>query len=374
MIFNGNIKEIERRIGYTFRDKSLLRQAFTRASYSNEHRDRRGRTPQSNEVLEFFGDSLLSAAIVTLLMRDQAKRYEFGISTELAEGDFSNIKSKLSDKRNLSLTVEKLGLQKFLLLGEGDAKLGIENEPSVMEDLFESIIGAIYIDSDNNISEVISSVSKMLDVGEYLSEKGAPIQSFKNALQEWCADKKHRRENPVYKTVSETGPDHKKIYERACYIGGRVYGIGQGKNQKLADAKAAEEALTALINEEERRIADKLTAESALSLKKLKEYAAREKKPSPEFRDLGESTKSRSGKTEYEVECRFAGLCAVGAAPDKHEAKAIAADKLLKLLGNENDKKKSAQKASSRTAKKSEQKTVVVKHKVAKKAQKPAKK
>ena len=308
MKFDKSISVIEKKISYTFKDKSLLRQAFTRTSYSNEHKDRRNIRYQSNEVLEFFGDSLLSAAIVTLLMRDFGKRYEYGISTELCEGDFSNIKSRLSDKKNLSLATEKLGLQEFLLMGEGDAKLGIENEPSVMEDLFESIIGAIYIDSGNDMRPVIASVSKMLDVKGYLDAKNPPMQSFKNAIQEWCADKKHRKDAPLYKTVSESGPDHKKIYERACIIGGKVYGTGYGKNQKIADAAAAEAALTALIAEFERE--SSLASEAIVqeSLVKLKEYAARCKKPSAEFHDLGETPSSTVTAREYEIECRFDGI------------------------------------------------------------------
>lgn len=250
MNFDKYIPEIEKQIGYVFKDKSLLRQAFTRTSFCNEHRMRPGAKYQSNEVLEFFGDSLLSAAIVTLLMEDFAKRYEHGISTDLTEGDFSNIKSKLSDKRNLSLATERLGLQKYLLMGEGDSKLHVEREPSVMEDLFESIIGAIYIDSERDMQTVIGSVARMLDVKDYLTENKPPIQSYKNALQEWCADKKHRREPPVYKTISESGPDHKKTYERACCIGGKIYGVGHGKNQKIADGIAAEEALKALVAED----------------------------------------------------------------------------------------------------------------------------
>ena len=332
MNFEKSIKEIEKKIGYTFKDKSLLRQAFTRTSFCNEHKGRDGAQYQSNEVLEFFGDSLLSAAIVTLLMNDFSKRYVFGISTSLGEGDFSNIKSKLSDKKNLSLATKKLGLQAFLLMGEGDVKLGIENEPSVMEDLFESIIGAIYIDGGYDIKSVISSVSAMLDIKEYFAAKEAPMQSQKNALQEWCADKKHRRDAPIYKTLSETGPDHKKVYERACYIGDKIYGIGLGKNHKLADAAAAEEALNALNEEYEREKILAIKAEASESVRKLKEYATKNKKVSPEFRDHGESASTNGSKAEYEIECRFSGLSAIGRATDKHEAKAISAQKLLKML------------------------------------------
>lgn len=350
MDFEKNIKLIEKKIGYTFKDKGLLRQAFTRTSYCNEHKDRRGIKYQSNEVLEFFGDSILSAAIVTLLMKDFSERYEYGISTTLCEGDFSNIKSKLSDKKNLSLATGKLGLHKFLLMGEGDAKLGIENEPSVMEDLFESVVGAIYIDSGNDMKSVIASLSVMLEVGNYLESKAPPIQSFKNALQEWCADKNRKLCPPTYKTISESGPDHKKIYERACYIGDKVYGIGKGKNQKLADAAAAEDALNMLIAEEKRRNALAASKEAEKSLVKLKDYAQKNKKTTPEFRDLGVSADSDGDEVEYEIECRFDGMSAVGRASSKHEAKAIAADKILKMTEDEAKLPKTVKKVKSKAA------------------------
>ena len=168
MDFEKKISEIEAVIEYTFKDKSLLRQAFTRASYTNEHHGRGGVRIQSNEVLEFFGDGILSAAIISFMIRDSSERYAYGLKTELEEGDFTNLKSKLSDKKNLSRCMRGLGLQKYLLMGEGDEKLGIENQPSVMEDLFESIIAAIYIDCGMNMQTVMRSVSVMLDVDSYI--------------------------------------------------------------------------------------------------------------------------------------------------------------------------------------------------------------
>ena len=121
--FLREIGKIEKIIGYTFKSKALLTQAFTRSSYCNENRIR-GKAPfQSNEVLEFFGDGVLSLGIITTLLSDLTKPYEFGIATELGEGDFSNIKSKLSDKKNLSVSTFALGLEKYLIMGEGDEKL-----------------------------------------------------------------------------------------------------------------------------------------------------------------------------------------------------------------------------------------------------------
>ncbi len=247
-----DIKEIEEKIGYTFSDKSLLIQAFTRASYVNEHKGISGTPLMSNEVLEFFGDSALSLAIVTLLMRERCERYEYGIKTSLTEGDFSNIRSKLSDKTNLSKSTEALGLKSYLLLGHGDVKKGIENQPRIKEDLFESIIGAIYIDSGMNIETVVSAVSRMLDVSVYSKAKNGDFRSAKGALQEFCADRHRRLPQPRYETLKESGPDHEKSYRRGCYIGERLVACGEGKNFKIADAVAAESALKILIIEEEK--------------------------------------------------------------------------------------------------------------------------
>lgn len=327
MDFTKHISQIEKKIGYTFKDKSLLMQAFTRSSFCNENRGVKGREFISNEILEFFGDSVLSTAIISMMLRDKTERYEHGVYTRLKEGDFSNIRSKLSDKRNLSKSMAALGLQKYLLMGDGDAKLGIENEPSVMEDLFESIIGAVYIDCGMDISRVIAVVASMLDVSTYFSEEAPPIQSNKNALQEWCADKKRRLPAPVYKTVSESGPDHKRVYERAVIIGDRTVATGKGKNQKIADSAAAEAALEILKKEDEKSNNVNLS-----SLSNLKKLASQSKQPSPEFRDLGEATTSSASSKEFVIECRCMGVSAKATAKSKQEARALAAKKVFDTL------------------------------------------
>ncbi len=359
MDFNKNIPEIERIIQYTFKDKSLLRQAFTRSSFCNEQKVRGKRGYSSNEVLEFFGDSVLSTSIISILMAEKTEKYEFGVFTELGEGDFSNIRSKLSDKRNLSLSISKLGLQKYLQMGDGDRKMGIDSEPSVMEDLFESIIGAVYIDCGMDIKRVIKVVSKMLDLSVYLENTAPPIQSFKNALQEFCADKKRRLPPPVYKTVSESGPDHKKTYERAVIIGERTVAVGKGKNQKLADVAAAEAALEILKKEEEAKKniakptkkaspkaektshkAEKSIEINSNAVKELRDYAASKKSLFPEFRDLGETENSNANVREYVVECRCMGKSTTAIGKSKQDARFISAGLVLELLKNEEKPKK----------------------------------
>ena len=407
-----NLREIEKKIGYTFKDKSLLMQAFTRTSFCNEINPTVNTKYYSNEVLEFFGDGVLSLSIITFLLKECTERYEHGIKTELGEGDFSNIKSKLSDKQNLSKSMKALGLEKHLLMGEGDKKLGIQNEPSVMEDLFESIVGAIFIDSGMNINSVIAAVSGMLDMSVY-TDRQKISQSAKNALQEWCADKKRRLPAPRYETLSEDGPDHKKTYVRGCYIGDKLMGRGIGKNFKIADSEAAEDALKALVaeSEHEAKKADakaqseavkvkeaakpkekaeptkpkeiKATKESAgvkqaqtakkpesvskeakaneailISNKKqggatvtLKSYATSNKKPTPTFRDLGER---RSGnKVECAVECSFLGESALGIGATRLEAREAASQLMVEKLGI-GKKKKASESKSAKAAMSSE--------------------
>ncbi len=321
MDLKKHIDEIERKINYKFRDRSLLLQAFTRSSYCNERNYGGRENLTSNEVLEFFGDSVLSVAIVGMLLETQTERYEHGIRTSLDEGGFSLIRSKLSDKKNLSKSMALLGLEKYLLVGEGDDKLGIQNEPSVMEDLFESIVGAIYIDSGNDITAVSRALARMLDLTVYTSNE-PPVQNPKNALQEWCADKKNRLPAPVYKTVSESGPDHKKSYERGVYIGDRLIAVGVGKNQKLADTAAAERALEVLRSESAPK------REKTDVLAKIRVHATEHKLPSPEFRDLGETPNSNEYEREYIVECRYAGLISSGIGRSKQEARESACIKL----------------------------------------------
>ncbi len=328
--FESNIPEIEKTIGYSFKDKSLLTQAFTRTSFCNEQDRRAPIKYSSNEVLEFIGDGVLSLAIITVLMSENTKRYKYGMETPLREGDFSSIKSRLSDKKNLSKSMSELGLQKFLRMGEGDGKLGIENEPSVMEDLFESIIAAIYIDCGMDMQTVIRSVSIMLDTGVYLSRDARVIQSAKNAVQEWCADKSRRLAPPRYETVSEEGPDHKKLYTRACIVGDEVVGTGVGKNCKIADSAAAENALEFLKAREAKL--GKASAPDMISTNNLRSYTAKSNLPTPVFVDLGECGTSDDYAKMFAFECSVGDLKCTASARSKSEARAAVAAEMLKML------------------------------------------
>ena len=236
---------IERKIGYVFNNKALLKQAFTRTSYCNEMRQI-GKEIQSNEVLEFCGDSILAGAIITILMERYSKMADFGIITELGEGDFSNIKSRLSDKSMLSARIKELGLYEYLLLNKGDEKMNIAVQPSVMEDLFESIVGALYFDCGKDMKIVTEVIDRMLDVDRYFEKTDTPHQrSSKNLLQEWCQARSLER--PIYEVVAEFGPEHEKQYRVLCKIEGKDFAVGEGKNKKSAESDAAQKTYQALL-------------------------------------------------------------------------------------------------------------------------------
>ena len=331
--FFESLPEIEDVLGYVFRDKSLIAQAFTRTSFCNENNFSKRQRYQSNEVLEFLGDSVLSIAVATMLTEENSRRYEFGILTEFAEGDFSNIKSRLSDKTNLSESIKKLGIQKYLLMGEGDVKLGIENEPSVMEDLFESIIGAVYIDSSKNLSTVARVISKMLDVSLYLENAESVARgSAKNLLQEWCAERTRRLPVPTYEVVMN-GPDHAPTYYAKCLIGDRAVGEGVGKNKKAAEAAAAAAALSILRKETKAEEApERDTPESYAELLEKIKRIPETSGERPVFRELGETASSTKTRPEFIVGCTLLGITKTGIGASKKEARTNALKRLLAVL------------------------------------------
>ncbi len=321
------VPAVERAIGYVFRDKGLLAQAFTRTSFCNENYTESS-PYQSNEVLEFLGDSVLSVSVASMLTEQNSKRYRFGIRTEFGEGDFSNIKSRLSDKTNLSESIKKLGLQKYLLMGEGDVKLNIQNEPSVMEDLFESIIGAVYLDSDKSMTAVTGVLGRILDVSRYLNGADTvKLGSCKNLLQEYCAEKSRRLPVPEY-VISWEGPDHLRTYTAECRIGNEVFGTGCGKNRKSAEGEAAAAALEELKKRESS--AELCKACTADPTETAKAYSRTHGLRAPEYHDMGESLRSTKTRPEFVVECKFGGIMKLGLGASKKEARNNA---LLEILG-----------------------------------------
>ena len=158
MLKKEALATIEQTIGHQFKDKQLISQAFTRSSYHYEHPEE-----QSNEVMEFVGDSVLSLLVVDNLLDRYTDKDGSGLYSCLNEGDFSSIRSFMVNKSFLAKKMRKLGLHQFLRMSIGDEKQGIENSISVVEDLFESIVGAIYLDVGRNLNKTKKLVLPLLE-------------------------------------------------------------------------------------------------------------------------------------------------------------------------------------------------------------------
>lgn len=162
-----NIKKIiQEKIGYTFNNQQLLKQAFTRKTYSEENGG------ENNECLEFVGDKALDTVVIIALLKRFSKTNEDGsFHTDYNEGQFTDIKRDLVEKKALSKSMDKLGFNQYLLMGKGDIAQNIQEQASVKEDLFEAIIGAVAIDSNWNYDALYKVADNMINFDEYFSTK-----------------------------------------------------------------------------------------------------------------------------------------------------------------------------------------------------------
>lgn len=221
--------EIEAKLGYTFTNKNLLALAFIHRSYFNENRDL---VPEHNERLEFLGDSVLSLIISDYL-------YEF--LPEQGEGHLSHLRAHLIEASSCMGYVQKLGIGSYVLLGRGERMNDGRGRESILADLFEALIGAIYLDGG------LASAKAFFFRHFYPEVENAvqtPLRNWKAELQDY-SQKKHQKP-PVYKVIKESGPDHSKIFQVIAYIDEQEVGQGHGSSKKQAEQAAAEDALRKL--------------------------------------------------------------------------------------------------------------------------------
>lgn len=182
---------IENIIGYHFRNRDLIQQAFTRRSYSEENGG------QNNEVLEFVGDKALDLAVIKILTdrfgttTDDKKWKEFKLhnpkyfATKSKEGVFTDIKKDLVQKKTLATAITNLGFHLMMFMSEGDYANGVYDQDSVKEDLFEAIVGAVAIDSEFKMDSIVSVVETMIDFESYFSNWSEYNTNYVGLLQEW---------------------------------------------------------------------------------------------------------------------------------------------------------------------------------------------
>lgn len=219
------LKELENKIGYEFKEKILLLQALTHSSFSNEQKINRYK---NYERLEFLGD-----AVLELL----SSRFFFETYPEMSEGQMTRMRSSMVCEPALAFCARDLSLGEYILLGKGEEATGGRKRDSIISDVMEAVIGAIYL--DGGIEEADKFVRKY--VLSDLENKQLFYDS-KTILQE-RVQKTGR--TIVYELVSEVGPDHDKIFTVEAVIDGKTAGRGQGRNKKTAEQQAAYQVLLA---------------------------------------------------------------------------------------------------------------------------------
>ncbi|OKH12162.1 ribonuclease III [[Limnothrix rosea] IAM M-220] len=213
-----------------FRDDQLFTQALTHSSYCNEHPE----VTKDNERLEFLGDAVLKFVMGKLL---------FEQFPQLQEGELSRLRASLENNRyQLATFATDLGLDQLLRLGKGTEKVGARQNPEILSDVFEAVVGAYFLDA--GIEATIAFVEKLvLPVAITLAAKPELVasQNAKGALQEWALA--HIGELPEYKILAESGADHAKTFKVGVFIQGKRYGQGTAGSKKLAQKQAAQAAL-----------------------------------------------------------------------------------------------------------------------------------
>jgi len=217
---------VEGQLKLTFKNKTLLTLAFVHRSYWNENQHL---VSGHNERLEFLGDSVLG-----LLVAD----YLFSEHPSLDEGSLSMLRSQLVDAPACAAYVQKLEIAPFLLLGKGEQMNKGKGRESIMADLFEALIGALYLDQGLKavhsffFSHFREEVERMVAV---------PLRNWKAELQDFA--QKNYQQTPVYKVISESGPAHRKLFRISVWVNEEKWGEGEGSSKKEGQTEAAKNAL-----------------------------------------------------------------------------------------------------------------------------------
>ncbi|MCR5687049.1 MAG: ribonuclease III [Lachnospiraceae bacterium] len=224
--------ELQRSIGYDFRDSSFLVMALSHSSYANETKDGRN---IDYERCEFLGDAVLELTVSEFL---------YNSHPEMKEGDMTKLRAAIVCEPTLAyIAREGLDLGKFILLGKGEDATGGRGRDSIVSDVFEAIIGAIYL--DGGMDPAGQFIEKFV-LTDY--EKKIEFVDSKTKLQEVAQERGLSLE---YELVEERGPAHDRDYVVKAVLGGNIIGNGVGKNKKAAQQTAAYDILSRLENRTE---------------------------------------------------------------------------------------------------------------------------
>ena len=223
----SRLDAIEEKLGYVFENKGFLVLSFVHRSFLNEYR---GSSLEHNERLEFLGDSVLGLALADYLYHRLPAH---------PEGLLSQLRSRLVDANSCAQYLQKLGLPEHILLGKGEVLSEGRAKTSILADVFEALLGAIYL--DGGLPTAKSFLLLHFET-EFEAAIGSPPRNYKAELQDFS--QKQFQRTPVYKIVDETGPDHAKVFHVMVFVDGEEAGLGAGASKKEAEQRAAFDALS----------------------------------------------------------------------------------------------------------------------------------
>ncbi len=224
-----DLKELEEKIGYAFEDASLLNRAMIHSSYANEKHLPKY---ECNERLEFLGDAVLELVSSEFLFREHET---------MPEGELTKTRASMVCEPALAFCARELDLGTYLRVGKGEETTGGRKRDSVISDTMEALIGAIYMDGGFKPAKAFIERFILNDI-----EDKKLFYDSKTILQEMVQGE--MKDKVTYVLVGEEGPDHNKSFHMAVSIGGRQYGIGEGRTKKAAEQRAAYESILMLRN------------------------------------------------------------------------------------------------------------------------------
>lgn len=222
-----NLDEVEGKIGYSFKDKNLLKQALTHSSFANEQKINKS---GDYERLEFLGDAVLELV---------SSEFLFHKYPDLSEGKLTKLRASMVCEPSLAFCARDLSLGKHLILGKGEEATGGRDRESIIADVMEAITGAIFLDS--GIDEAKKFINSFI-----LSDLEDKVLFYdsKSSLQEFVQG--IMKKEVCYKLVDETGPEHNKTFIVQVNVNNESLGEGCGRTKKAAEQQAAYQALLAL--------------------------------------------------------------------------------------------------------------------------------
>lgn len=225
MVINERVEEFERKLGYTFSDKKLLKLALTHKSYAFEH----GTINKGlyNERIEYLGDAILEHIISDLLYK---------VDPPISEGDMTKKRAEIVCERSLCEAFSNIGADEYIFVGKCEKSANKKRQDAIIADAFEAVLGAVYLDSNFEMANNLALRLLRTKIDDILSGKNIIID-YKTKLQELL--QKNGKTNIEYVITDEKGPDHDKVFYVDVLVNNKYQGSGIGKNRKGAEQEAA---------------------------------------------------------------------------------------------------------------------------------------